>query len=150
MPSREPTDITGVTQNLGRQDRSDTVYLGQARSASGHGDLDLLGIGGQGLIEPAQVSQQIPSQQLAVFISWGHRAHGAQQGSSLRGGQIPFRPARNEVTQQRVQPVDGASPLLSEIIPTIGQQPQTHAGTLGTHQPKPAMVHRDRGHRGRV
>ena len=150
MSGRESADLPGVAQDLGREHRPDPVQGGQRRFTGADRGLDLCGIGAQRSIEPTQISQEILRERLAVFIGWGHRAHGAQQASRVGGGQVPFRTASDEVTQQCVQPVGGASPFLSEIIPAVREQPQTHAVTLGAHQAKPRVVHRDCGHRGRV
>jgi hypothetical protein len=49
-----------------------------------------------------------------------------------------------------MQPVSGPGPLLSQIIRTVRQQPQTHAMTLGVYQAQPRVVHRHCGHRGRI
>src|SRR5919202_2044020 len=44
MPTREPTDLTGVTQNLGREHRPDPLQCGQRRLAGVYRGLDLCGI----------------------------------------------------------------------------------------------------------
>jgi hypothetical protein len=85
-----------------------------------------------------------------VLVCRGHRAHRAQQGSGLGGGQIPFRSASNQIAEQGMEPVDGAGALLGQIIPAIRQQPQPHTVILGANQTKPRMVQSHRGHRGGI
>lgn len=48
--------------------------------------------------------------------------HRAERAGGVGGGQIPFRTVRDEVAQQCVQPVGGASPSLDEIIPAVRER----------------------------
>jgi hypothetical protein len=66
--------------------------------------------------------------------------HATQQPRGLIGGQVPLGPARDEIAQQRVQPIHGAGAFCGQVVAALGQQPQHQAVVLRSHRVQPQVV----------
>lgn len=121
---REAGDVTDLDQQPCGTGGSDAVQVQQA----GAGLLDQLGeLLVRGLlprIDLLQVSDQLgrdPATGLADDVSWSDLG---QQRLGLRRGQVPLRPAGDQLEQQLVQLAGLAGVVLTQRPPPVDQQAQ--------------------------
>jgi hypothetical protein len=127
----EAAHIAAVAEDLGGQDRADTVDLGEGGAALGDGLADRLGGGSDLAVQAAHVAEHVPGDLLALGVGHGGRADLAQQRGGAGGAQLALGAAGVQVAQQHVEAVQGAGALGDQVVAALGQQPQHHGGVVG-------------------
>ncbi len=74
VPAREAGDVTAVRDDLGGDDRPEAVHLGEGAACCVQGGAEALGARFDCGVEPAEITEQVPGEGLALLVDRGERA----------------------------------------------------------------------------
>ena len=121
-----PVDVAGVGQQPRCAGGADAVQLEQ-RGVPGldeGGDFFLAGL--DLAVDAVQLGDQFGGEPAPGLPDNVTRPCGGQQRAGLRRGQELLRPARDQLEQQPVDPVDGLGPGPAELVAPAGEHAQHH------------------------
>ena len=120
----EAGDVAGVADDLGRQDRTDAVDLGQRRAAASD-------LGGDGLAHGAELAsarRRSSSRSRAIALRWWSAGVSgrtrARNAAACGRRQLPGGAAGLEVAQQYLEPVHGAGRWDNDVVSAVREQAQ--------------------------
>jgi hypothetical protein len=128
-----------VAQDEPRDDRSDTVQLGQRRARRGDGVSDAALGGGDVAIETTEIGQQLECESLAFDPRGPVGVDAAQQLRGPIGSETAGRAAGDELSQRHMQPTGRLGTQRDQIVVAVDQHPDHRGVVLHPHRPEPAV-----------
>ena len=122
----EPTDVTDLAQEPGRQHRPHSEQLQQAGVGLDNRGLDARLHRGDALLQPSEIGHELAGQ---LPTGDRRRAGGhdpGQQGGGTVGGEGASGAAGGQAHQHPMEPVDGLGAGGHQVLAALGQQVQHH------------------------
>jgi hypothetical protein len=119
---REPTDVTAVTDQVARDDRSDAVHVGDRGVGVADRSGDALVERDEGAVMTADLVAELECESLAFLADRVGRPGAPQCDRCLSRRQSCGHPTRCELTQHRVQAADRTGAGGDELMMTASEQ----------------------------